>query len=158
MELQGEVENLALRLFYMENAKEDVRSDIAVMRRAAEKVESEVSKAESEKQKQDLYVDRLIERVDKLKEEIAMYEAQIIAQGEETRAAKEALMEAHMEMEVCRIPTNCVAHLLVLPILCIPTARTHSLGQRSFSYAAPAVWNTLPYKIRYHHLILQIIT
>ena len=36
----------------MENAKEDVRSDIAVMRRAAEKVESEVSKAEMEKQKQ----------------------------------------------------------------------------------------------------------
>ncbi len=51
-ELQAEVENLALRLFYMDNAKEDVRSDIAVMRRAAEKAESEVSKAESEKQKQ----------------------------------------------------------------------------------------------------------
>lgn len=98
-ELQGEVENLALRLFYMDNAKEDVRSDIAVMRRAAEKVESEVAKAESEKQKQDLYVDRLIERMDKLKEEMAMYEAQITAQSEETRAAKDALMEASMEME-----------------------------------------------------------
>ena len=36
----------------MENAKEDVRSDISVMRRAAEKVESEVSKAETEKQRQ----------------------------------------------------------------------------------------------------------
>ena len=33
-------------------------------------------------------------------------------------------------------------------ILCIPTVRTHSLGQRSFSYAAPIVWNTLPYEIR----------
>ena len=33
-------------------------------------------------------------------------------------------------------------------ILCIPTVRTHSLGQWSFSYAAPAVWNTLPYEIR----------
>ena len=33
-------------------------------------------------------------------------------------------------------------------ILCIPTVRTHSLGQRSFSYAAPTVWNTLPYEIR----------
>ena len=30
-------------------------------------------------------------------------------------------------------------------ILCIPTVRTHSIGQRSFSYAAPTVWNTLPY-------------
>lgn len=51
-ELQTEVENLALRLFYMENAKEDVRSDIAIMRRAAEKAETEVAKAEVEKQKQ----------------------------------------------------------------------------------------------------------
>ena len=51
-ELQGEVENLALRLFYMQNAKEDVRSDIAIMKRAAEKAETEVSKAEIEKQKQ----------------------------------------------------------------------------------------------------------
>ncbi len=51
-ELQSEVENLALRLFYMENAKEDVRSDISIMKRAAEKAETEVSKAETRKQKQ----------------------------------------------------------------------------------------------------------
>jgi hypothetical protein len=51
-ELQQEVENLNLRIFYMHNAKEDVRSDIAVMRRAAEKAETEVAKAEVEKQKQ----------------------------------------------------------------------------------------------------------
>ena len=36
----------------MDNAKEDVRSDIAVMKRAAEKAESEVMKAEVEKQQQ----------------------------------------------------------------------------------------------------------
>lgn len=84
----------------MQNAKEDVRSDIAIMRRAAEKAETEVTKAEIEKQKQDLFVDRLVERVDKLKEEIAMYEAQLTAQLEETKAAKEQLMEAHMEIEV----------------------------------------------------------
>ena len=46
------MENLALRLFYMDNAKEDVRSDIAVMRRAAEKADTEVTKAETDKQKQ----------------------------------------------------------------------------------------------------------
>ena len=50
----------------MDNAKEDVRSDIAVMKRAAEKAETEVSKIESDKRKQDLYVDRLVERVSKL--------------------------------------------------------------------------------------------
>ncbi|XP_071132695.1 coiled-coil domain-containing protein 40-like [Mytilus edulis] len=102
-ELQAEVENLALRLFYMQNAKEDVRSDIAIMRRAAEKADTEVSKAEIEKQKQDLYVDRLVETVDKLKEEIAMFEAQITAQLEETKAAKEALSDAHMEIEAIQL-------------------------------------------------------
>ena len=36
----------------MQNAKEDVRSDIAIMKRAAEKAETEVAKAEIEKQRQ----------------------------------------------------------------------------------------------------------
>ena len=47
-----------------------------------------------------MYVDRLVERVDKLRQDIALFEAQIIAQTDETRAAKEALTEAHMEIEV----------------------------------------------------------
>ena len=46
------MENLAARLHYMEEAKEDVRADIAVMRRAAEKADTEVTKAEIEKKKQ----------------------------------------------------------------------------------------------------------
>lgn len=51
-ELRTEVENLAARLHYMEEAKEDVRADIAVMRRAAEKADTEVTRAEMEKKKQ----------------------------------------------------------------------------------------------------------
>ena len=51
-ELRTEVENLAARLHYMEEAKADVRADIAVMRRAAEKADTEVTKAEMEKKKQ----------------------------------------------------------------------------------------------------------
>lgn len=51
-ELQQEVENLALRLFYVNNAKDDVRSDISVMKRAAERADTEVVQAESHKQKQ----------------------------------------------------------------------------------------------------------
>ena len=49
---------------------------------------------------QDLYVDRLTETVDKLREQIALYEAQCSAQSEETKAAKDALAEARMEIEV----------------------------------------------------------
>ena len=33
-------------------------------------------------------------------------------------------------------------------ILCLPSVRTHSLGQRYFFCAAPSVWNSLPCKVR----------
>ena len=49
---------------------------------------------------QDIYVNRLVERVDKLQETIAMYDAQITAQREETKAAEDTLAEARLEIEV----------------------------------------------------------
>jgi len=98
-DLQTEVENLAARLKYMDDAKEDVRSDIAVMKRAAEKADLEVSKAEGDKKRQDLLVDRLTQTVDTLREEIAMYESQFQAQHEESKAAQQALTEAVTEIE-----------------------------------------------------------
>lgn len=51
-EFRIEVENLAARLHYMEEAKEDVRADISVMRRAAEKADVEMTKTETDKKKQ----------------------------------------------------------------------------------------------------------
>jgi hypothetical protein len=51
-ELRTEVENLASRVLYMQEAKGDVRSDIAVMKRAAEKAHGEVTEAEQLKRKQ----------------------------------------------------------------------------------------------------------
>ena len=52
--------------------------------------------------------------------------------------------------ELLRIykPTYQLHSSSVTFIFFIPTVRTHSLSPRSFSYAAPAVWNTLPNKIR----------
>ncbi|XP_073444175.1 coiled-coil domain-containing protein 40 isoform X1 [Dendrobates tinctorius] len=97
--MQTEVENLALRLFYMENMSSDVRSDISVMKRALQKTEAERMQAEMEKQKQDLFVDRLTRDVDRLREQIAVYESQISAQREDTKAAREAVAEANMEIE-----------------------------------------------------------
>lgn len=102
-ELQTEVENLATRLFYMKRAKEDVRSDISVMKRAAEKAEVEISQTEVDKKQQDLFIDRLTERVDQLRETIAMYQAQQQAQSEETKAAKEALSDARTEIDAITV-------------------------------------------------------
>ena len=42
----------------MQHSKEDVRGDIQVMRRAAEKADSELTQAEFDKQRQDMLVNR----------------------------------------------------------------------------------------------------
>ncbi|XP_068119380.1 coiled-coil domain-containing protein 40 [Hyperolius riggenbachi] len=97
--MQTEVENLALRLFYMENVTSDVRSDISVLRNAVQKTEAERIQAEVEKQKQDMFVDRLTREADRLQEQIALYEAQLSAQREDTKAARGAVAEANMEIE-----------------------------------------------------------
>ena len=36
-----------------------------------------------------------------------------------------------------------------IPILCISSVNTKSYGERSFSYTAPTLWNTLPKDIRF---------
>ncbi|CAB3982035.1 Hypothetical predicted protein [Paramuricea clavata] len=102
-ELRTEVENLASRVLYMQEAKGDVRSDIAVMKRAAEKAHGEVTEAEQLKKKQDFLVDRLTQKVDRLHEEIAMYDAQTLAQEEETRSAQRTLSEAVTEIEAIQL-------------------------------------------------------
>merc|ERR1719197_1215752 len=57
-ELQTENEAASGRLFAMQHSKEDVRGDIQVMRRAAEKADSELTQAELDKQRQDMLVNR----------------------------------------------------------------------------------------------------
>ncbi|KYO37331.1 coiled-coil domain-containing protein 40 [Alligator mississippiensis] len=101
--LQTEVENLALNLFYMQNTGQDVRDDISVMKRAVKKAEVEQMQAEVEKKKQDLHVDRLTRKVDELREQIALYEAQCIAQAEDTRLTRQAVSEACMEIQAIHL-------------------------------------------------------
>ncbi|KAL2087120.1 hypothetical protein ACEWY4_018179 [Coilia grayii] len=102
-QLQAEVDSVSSRLFYMKEVSDDLRSDIAVMKNASRKAENEMTEAEEQKQKQDLYVERLTKNMERLTEEIAMYEAQTAAQAEETQAAKEALAEAQLEMEALQV-------------------------------------------------------
>lgn len=98
-DLQQERDNLKLRIYYMSNAKEDIRGDIAVIRRATEKAETDKSKFEIEKQRQDMLVNRLEEKEAKLKEDISLYEWQLHNQMKESKAARNALTEARMETE-----------------------------------------------------------
>jgi len=105
-ELQTDVESIASKILYMDSAKGDVRSDISVLKRAAEKAETEVVKAQREKKRQDLMVNKLVTAVDHLRGDIAMYEAQISAQREDTKAATRILTEASTELEAIELEKN----------------------------------------------------
>jgi len=98
-ELQTENEMASGKLFAMQSAKEDVRKDIQTMRGAAEKADSELTKAELDKQRQDMLVHRLDEQLDFIRQEIDMYNVQRKAQESETKATKEQLLDARTEIE-----------------------------------------------------------
>ena len=60
-------------------------------------------------------------------------------------------------LKVCK-PTRQIRSSSDTSILCLNSAYTHSLGQRSFSYAAPSLWNSLSCKaVIKHTCIFQII-
>uniref|UniRef100_A0A3B4TDT8 Coiled-coil domain 40 molecular ruler complex subunit n=1 Tax=Seriola dumerili TaxID=41447 RepID=A0A3B4TDT8_SERDU len=98
-QLQAEIDNLMLHLVFTQGVSEDLRSNVKAMKNARRKAGAEKDQAEEQKLKQDLYVERLTKDMEKLTQQMAMYEAQASAQAEETQAAKEAHSEAEMEME-----------------------------------------------------------
>ncbi|XP_070832310.1 coiled-coil domain-containing protein 40 isoform X1 [Chaetodon trifascialis] len=98
-QLQTEIDNLMQHLVFTQQVSEDLRSEVKAMKNVRRKAEAEKNQAEEQKLKQDLYVERLTKDMERLTQQIAMYEAQSSAQAEETQAAKDALSEAEMEME-----------------------------------------------------------
>ncbi|KAF0037900.1 hypothetical protein F2P81_010774 [Scophthalmus maximus] len=98
-QLQVELDKLILHLDLTQGVSDDLRSNVKAMKNARCKAGTEKSQAEKQKLKQDLYVERLMKDLERLTQQIAMYEAQTSAQAEETQAAKQAHSEAEMEME-----------------------------------------------------------
>ncbi|NXJ70304.1 CCD40 protein, partial [Rostratula benghalensis] len=97
--LQTQVENLALHLFYMQSMDEDMRHNIILMKQSTKKAEAEKLQAEVEKRKQDLLVERLTRQTYELQEQIALLEAQFVAQAEDTKVTRQAVNEACMEVQ-----------------------------------------------------------
>ncbi|XP_069569961.1 coiled-coil domain-containing protein 40 [Brachyistius frenatus] len=97
--LQAELDGLMLHLIFTQGVSEDLRSQVKTLNNTRSKAGAEKTQAEEQKLKQDLYVQRLMEEVDRLTQQVEMYDAQTSAQTEETQTAREALSEAEMEME-----------------------------------------------------------
>ncbi|VDP56417.1 unnamed protein product [Schistosoma mattheei] len=107
--MRDEVDALCLRLYYLNKAKEDVSGDLLVLQRAVEKVHTDLSKFEDEKLRQDLSVDRMQTKVDQLKDDITLYEAQIVAQEIEMNTSQNLLYEAEAQIVAINVDK---AHLL----------------------------------------------
>ncbi|XP_042614063.1 coiled-coil domain-containing protein 40-like [Cyprinus carpio] len=98
-DLQSKVDSLALKLLYMQEANADLHSDIKAIINASHKAQKERTQTEAHKHQQDLYVECLTKHVEKLSEQISLYDVQNITQTEQTKAVKEALSEAQLELD-----------------------------------------------------------
>ncbi|XP_041341733.1 coiled-coil domain-containing protein 40 [Pyrgilauda ruficollis] len=97
--MQTQVENLALELFYVQNMDQDMHHRLLLMKQSAKRAEAERIQAEVEKKKQDLFLDQLTRRVHQLQEQIALFEAQLVAQAEDTKVTRQAISEAGLEVQ-----------------------------------------------------------
>ncbi|NWT95787.1 CCD40 protein, partial [Urocynchramus pylzowi] len=97
--MQTQVENLALELFYVQNMDQDMHHRLLLMKQSAKRAEAERIQAEVEKKKQDLFLDQLTRRVHQLQEQIALFEAQLVAQAEDTKVTRQAITEAGLEVQ-----------------------------------------------------------
>ncbi|ETK92685.1 hypothetical protein L915_04004 [Phytophthora nicotianae] len=96
---QAELDSLNATLRQVEKYNEEMKHEIARTQRAAEKAEESMTVAEKDKVKQDLYIDRLNEKVKTLQEQLAANASQLKTQRMETQAAEETLREAAAQME-----------------------------------------------------------
>ncbi|NWH66525.1 CCD40 protein, partial [Geococcyx californianus] len=97
--MQTQAENLALHLFYMQNIEQATHHDILLMKQTTKKAEAQKIQAEMEKKKQDFLEDRLTRKAYELQEQISVFEAQLVAQAEKTNVTRQAVNEAHMEIQ-----------------------------------------------------------
>ncbi|XP_068065988.1 coiled-coil domain-containing protein 40 [Anomalospiza imberbis] len=97
--MQTQIEKLALELFYVQNMDRDMHHRLLLMKQSAKRAGAERIQAEVEKKKQDLFLDQLTRRVHQLQEQIALFEAQLVAQAEDTKVTRQAISEASLEVQ-----------------------------------------------------------
>ncbi|NWI40023.1 CCD40 protein, partial [Picathartes gymnocephalus] len=101
--MQTQIESLALELFYVQNMDQDMHHRVLLMKQSAKRAEAERIQAEVEKKKQDLFLDQLTRRVHQLQEQISLFEAQLVAQAEDTKVTRQAVTEAGLEVQAINV-------------------------------------------------------
>ncbi len=103
---------------YLDEAHSTIKDDIALTKRVTEKATLDVTKAQRDKLQQvsvhyfvvdmhlttdslqDVYVEHLTSELNNLEEQLGLAQAQCTAQAQETKAIREILTDATMELEV----------------------------------------------------------
>ena len=96
----AELDSLTETLRQIENYNEEVRSEIAVTRRATYKAEQSMQQLERHKQNQDAYVDSLNNKIKLFQEKLAAAQAQHELQLKETGEANSVLQDTVKELEL----------------------------------------------------------
>jgi len=96
---QDESNQLNVTLRQVEDYNTQMRAEIQITRRATYKAEDAIKTIEKAKQKQDLLIDTMNERIKKETGSKALVDAQLIAQRQETESAKATLRDAESEMD-----------------------------------------------------------
>merc|ERR1719316_1268123 len=109
---QDELNQLEITLRQVEEYNTQMRAEISVTRRATHKAEENIKGIEKNKVKQDLLIDKINEEIKRLTEQKAVFEAQLVAQKQETEAAVATLTEAGREMEAVEFEKKQLAQQL----------------------------------------------
>ncbi|CAH0374356.1 unnamed protein product [Pelagomonas calceolata] len=97
---QAELDAINDTLRQVETYNEEMQKEIAVTKRATYKAEEQVQSLEKAKEGQDLYVNKLDERARVLGERIAVTEARLAKQQDESAEARKLLAETGQEMDL----------------------------------------------------------
>eukprot|EP00163_Fabomonas_tropica_P028100 TRINITY_DN5647_c0_g1_i1.p1 TRINITY_DN5647_c0_g1~~TRINITY_DN5647_c0_g1_i1.p1 ORF type:complete len:873 (+),score=382.53 TRINITY_DN5647_c0_g1_i1:369-2987(+) len=100
---KAELDKLTNALKQFESHNDNMKKEIAVTRRATYRAEESIVTKEKQKQGQDVLIDSMNEQLKQMQEELGMLDAQLIAQRQETQAARDTLSEAATEMEIINL-------------------------------------------------------
>lgn len=103
IERRDELDKTVEGLRQLREFGDSLRSQIEISKRAAHKGEEEIVQREKRMAGQDVLIDNLHARMQKLEEEIQRFDQQIEAQKKESDAARTAVTEATKEIDVRHI-------------------------------------------------------
>jgi len=96
---RDELDRLNDTVLRLEKHNQELLNQVAVTRRETYKSEQSASETEISKQEQDMYIDKLTQQLQSLNSNLSVVEAQILSQRGETKTARNALLQASLEME-----------------------------------------------------------